>query len=52
MDHALGCDGSCRNCPVPVEVRDPCDMCGGCGQVQMVAIGDVVVGKAKQNGEP
>ena len=34
MDHAPGCDGSCRNCPVPVEVREPCDVCGGYGQVQ------------------
>jgi hypothetical protein len=34
MDHAPGCDGTCRNCPVEVEVQAPCDLCGGCGKVQ------------------
>lgn len=49
MDHAPGCDGTCRNCPVPVEVRDPCDVCGGCGQVQS---NNMLCVKTEEKGAP
>lgn len=26
--HAGDCDGSCRNCPVPVEEQEQCEYCG------------------------
>lgn len=34
MAHHPACDGSCRNCPIPVQTQEPCDTCGGSGQVQ------------------
>ena len=34
MAHHPSCDGSCRNCPVPVQTQEPCDTCGGSGQVK------------------
>lgn len=34
MAHHPSCDGSCRNCPIPVQTQETCAMCGGSGQVE------------------
>jgi len=34
MAHHPSCNGSCRNCPIPVQTQEPCGMCGGTGQVK------------------
>ena len=36
MEHDPSCDGSCRNCPVPVEIQEPCYMCGGEGDIPVL----------------
>lgn len=37
-EHSSDCDGSCRNCPVPVQVIEPCAMCGSRGIVMVPPI--------------
>ena len=32
--HAPGCDGSCRNCPVPEQIQTPCPYCKGTGMIE------------------
>lgn len=33
--HDLDCDGSCRNCPVPIPGQAPCRTCGGNGTIEV-----------------
>lgn len=38
MAHHPSCDGSCRNCPIPVQTQEPCETCGGSGQIRRLTI--------------
>jgi hypothetical protein len=41
-EHAPGCDGECRDCPVPVEIQIGCEFCDSAGVCAPPAVtGDV-----------
>lgn len=35
MEHGSGCTGCCSDCPVPVQVLEPCGACGGYGAIMV-----------------